>query len=87
MSVHHGRIHRQLLDPEQELHRFQYTEGRAMSPVPRRSELAAAMVALVLLSIAGSISTYGVYNQEKDTMLFGFILIGVVFVWLCVKLL
>ena len=59
MSVQHGRVQRQLYDTEKALYRFQYTEGRAMAPAQRQHSIGKAFGGLVLLSVAGIISTYG----------------------------
>ena len=82
MSVHHGRKQRQLLTPEKAMYRFRYSEGRAMSPGHTRHYVGRSIVALVLLAVSGGISTYGVFTREKNTMWTGFILLGMVFVWM-----
>ena len=80
MSVQHGRVQRQLYDTEKALYRFQYTEGRAMAPAQRQHSIGKAFGGLVLLSVAGIISTYGVYSQEQNIMWIGFSLACMVFV-------
>jgi hypothetical protein len=80
MSVQHGRVQRQLYDTEKALYRFQYTEGRAMAPAQRQHSIGKAFGGLVLLSVAGIISTYGVYSQEQNIMWIGFSLVCMVFV-------
>ncbi len=80
MSVQHGRIQRQLLAPEKAMHRFKYMEGQAMSPTPKKHSR--ALCALVLVTMSGGLSTYGILTNDTNTMWTGIILLVLVFVWM-----
>lgn len=86
MSVQHGRLQRHLLAPERAMHRFQYTEGRAMSPVPARPSVGRALIALILVAMAGGMSTYGILLDEKKIVWSGLSVLCLVFLWMLCRL-
>ena len=81
MSVHTGRFKRQLYTPDQALTLFKKTEGVAMPPVVSVS-LGRAMLGLVLLTLTSTLSTYGIYNGDKDIMFIGLFLLCGVALWM-----
>ena len=84
MSVQHGRKQRQLYTPDKALYQFKQAEGKAMAPtvvVP----LGRAMLALVLIIGASTITTLGVYNNYTPLMYTGLVVLIMLKYIHCVK--
>lgn len=85
MSVQHGRKQRQLYTPDKALYQFKQAEGKAMAPtvvVP----LGRAMLALVLIIGASTITTLGVYNNYTPLMYTGLVVLILIAYWMVIHM-
>lgn len=85
MSVQHGRTQRHLSTADKALSQFTQIEGRAMAPTTTVS-LDRAMGGLVLIVVAGTLTTIGVYNNNTHTIYMGLLLMLMVAYWMFVHM-
>jgi hypothetical protein len=79
MSVYSGRQQRELIDVEKALYHFQKTEGQAKLA---EKQLPNTLLALLLIAIAGSLTTVAVFNSNDEFTILGFVsllIIGIIF--------
>ena len=83
MSVYSGRKHRELYDPEKAMYFFQKTEGIAM-PAQKKHCIPNAVLAVLLMATAGSMTTIAIYNKNDMFTVLGFSMILVIgFLFTC----
>tara|TARA_B110000208_G_C11448487_1_gene313615 strand:- start:120 stop:383 length:264 start_codon:yes stop_codon:yes gene_type:complete len=81
MSVYAGRKTRQLYDPEAAMFHFQKTEGTALPPRSKKC-IPNSLLALLLIMIVTSCTTFAIYNKDEMLTFLGFasiFIIGIIY--------